>query len=53
MYTNFTENNNLIQPRQSGYRSLYSTVTALLDVTNQWCFNIDQGMVSGIIFPRS
>ena len=49
MYTYFTENNP-IQPRQSGFRSLYSTVTALLDMTNQWCLNIDRGMVSGVIF---
>ena len=48
MYTYFTENN-LIQPRQSGFRSLQSTVTALLDMTNQWCLNTDRGMVSGVI----
>ena len=49
MYAYFTENNH-IQPRQSGFRSLHSTVTALLDMTNQWCPNIDKVMVSGVIF---
>ena len=49
MYPYFTENN-LILPRQSGFRSLYSTVTAILDMTNQWCLNIDRGMVSSVIF---
>ena len=49
MYTYFTENN-LIQPRQSGFRSLHSTVIALLYMTNQWCLNIDRGMVNGVIF---
>ena len=49
MYTYFSENN-LIQPRQSRFRSLHATVTAPLDMTNQWCFNIDRGMVSDVIF---
>ena len=49
MYTYFTENN-LIQPLQSGFRFLHSTVIALLYMTNQWCLNIDRGMVNGVIF---
>ena len=49
IYAYFTENN-LIQPRQFGFRSLHSTVSALLDMTNQWCLNTDKGMVSGVIF---
>ena len=49
MYISLTENN-LIQPRHFGFRSLHSTVTALQDMTNQWCHNIDRGMNSGVIF---
>ena len=40
----------LIDTRQSGFRSLHSTLTALLDMSNQGCFNIDRGMVNGVIF---
>ena len=29
---------------------LFIQVTALLDMTNQWCLNIDKGMASGVIF---
>ena len=49
LYSYFSENKFLYE-NQSGFRALHSTVTALLDMTNEWCCNIDKGMVSGVLF---
>ena len=48
LYTYLIENE-LLNLQQSGFRSLRSTVTALLDLTNEWCYNIDRKMVNGVI----
>lgn len=52
LYINNTyfASNDIFDPRQSGFRYLHSTVTAPLDLTNQWCFNIGRGLVSGVVF---
>ena len=42
--------NNLLSNYQSGFRASYSTVTALLESTNNWCVNIDKGLLNGVIF---
>lgn len=40
----------LLSNHQSGFRSLHSTVTALLEATNSWSVNIDNGLLNGLIF---
>ena len=49
VYGYLTENN-LISSQQSGFSSLHSTVTALLEATNDWAFNIDKGSVNAVVF---
>ena len=49
LYSYFNENK-LLYSYQSGFRSLHSTVTALLDIINEWSSNIDKGMINGVLF---
>ena len=35
---------------QSGFRSLHSTLMALLEATNAWSVNIDNGLLNGVVF---
>ena len=35
---------------QSAFRTLHSTVTALLDATDSWAYNIDIGNVNAVVF---
>lgn len=38
----------MLDPHQSIRPSVHPSI--LLEVTNDWCFNIDRGMVNGILF---
>ena len=46
----FIDENKLFFKSQSGFRSLHSTVTALLEATNDWAYNIDCGNVNAVVF---
>ena len=43
-------NEDIISNHQSGLRSLHSTVTALLEATDDWVFNIDRSSVNAVVF---
>ena len=39
-----------IHSGQSGFRSLHSALTALLETNDSWCLNIDRDLLNGVIF---
>ena len=47
---NFLSDEDIISTHQSGSRSLHSTVTAPLEATDNWAFNIDRGDVNAVVF---
>ena len=42
----YLSENNIISESQSGFRFIHSTVTALLEATDSWAFDIDRGNVN-------
>ena len=46
----YLNNNDLIAASQSGFRPLHSTLTALMEATDKWSINIDNGLLNGVIF---
>ena len=44
------ENSVLLNSGQCGFRSIHSTLTALLEKNDSWCVNIDKGLLNGVIF---
>lgn len=48
LYSYFTQND-ILSKFQSGFRSGHSTVTALLQATEKWFKNIDNGFINGVV----
>ena len=46
----FISDNNILVEQQSGFRSQHSTETALLGSTNEWLYNMDSGLINGVLF---
>ena len=46
----YLNDNDLLVNCQLGFRSLHSTLTSLLEASNSWSVNIDNGLINGVIF---
>ena len=45
----YLNENNLLSRHQSGFRSLHSTVIALIEATDNWSLNIDHGFSNAVV----
>ena len=49
LYT-YLADNDFIYKCQSGFRTIHSTVTALLEATDSWAYNVDRGKINAVVF---
>ena len=47
---NYLTEHGLLSSVQFGFRKSHSTITALLDCTNEWYMNIDKKMFNLVVF---
>lgn len=47
---NYLDKYEILTVNQSGFRNLHSTMTALIEATNKWSLDLDQGRFNGIVF---
>ena len=50
--SSYLRESNVLSKYQSGFRSFHSTVTALLEATDNWAFDLDLGYVNAVVFLR-
>ena len=46
----YLSEDSIISKSQSGFHSIHSTVTDLLEATDSWAFDIDRGNVNAVVF---
>ena len=49
-FYDYLNSGEILNAFQSGFRALHSTATALLDATNNWYLNIDDGKINAVLF---
>ena len=48
--SSYLSEHNILSKHQSGFRSFHPTMTALLEATNNWAFNVDHGNINAVVF---
>ena len=46
----YLEEQDIICKYQPGFRAIHSTVTALLEATDAWAYDIDRGKINAVVF---